>query len=331
MADDEHLLDLLARALDPGDPQPPPERVAALRIRAAASGPQPTGPASEVPRTAEPAPAEPVPLRPSPVARPAPSFWLRRGRWVAASVAAAAVILAAVALPVLLHDRTPQTSVASGNVSDARQAVARLRAALLTRDPVTIAKADAELLRQTRSLPAPERRMIADDAVAAHVDAIEFLHEHPAPEAVSEVPQETVPLAENPPGPVPPAGELPSTVPDSGPVEPTTTLPTPVPAVTPPEARTVAITAVTATVDGTFAVEFAVSGFVPDASGTPGTYAIRFSFDDDKSPTVWDGPSPWGFPSVDAVRYHEVCARVVDAAGVEDPASGGCHEILPED
>jgi hypothetical protein len=43
---------------------------------------------------------------------------------------------------------------------------------------------------------------------------------------------------------------------------------------------------------------------------------------------MWDGPSPWTFPDSAAIRFHRVCARVVDAAGVEDPASGGCRDIL---
>ncbi len=90
----------------------------------------------------------------------------------------------------------------------------------------------------------------------------------------------------------------------------------------------VAILDVVARLDGTFAVDFAVSGFTPDASGAAGTHSVRFSFDDGQAPTTWDGRSPWSFPVTAGLTYRQVCARVADAAGVEDPATGGCHDIV---
>jgi hypothetical protein len=43
---------------------------------------------------------------------------------------------------------------------------------------------------------------------------------------------------------------------------------------------------------------------------------------------TWTKSDPWRFPGEHAVTYRQVCARVVDWNGVEDPASGGCRNIL---
>jgi len=95
-----------------------------------------------------------------------------------------------------------------------------------------------------------------------------------------------------------------------------------------PGAPGVAILGVVARLDGTFDVDFAVSGFTPDASGAQGTHSVRFSFDDGQSATTWDGPSPWTFPVAAGLTYRQVCAHVADAAGVEDLSTGGCRDIV---
>jgi hypothetical protein len=107
---------------------------------------------------------------------------------------------------------------------------------------------------------------------------------------------------------------------------PPTTQPEVVP--TPPQAaRRVEIGAVTADLEGNLLVEFTASGFTPDPSRAPGTYAVRFSFDDGQSPTVWGGSSPWVFPVGDGLVHRQVCAEVVDHTGAAEPSSRSCRAI----
>jgi hypothetical protein len=327
MADDERLLELLARALDPGDAEPPADRVAALRIQAAARRqPEPVAPAPPAgpAATAPPPPPAPIPLRP-PAPAPVPTSLRRRAGWIGAglAVAAAAVVVALVAGPALLRGRGDETSVASGPASTTRDAVTRLRAALVSRDPVSVARADAELVRLARQLPPEERAAVEAVAVQAHVEAIQFLREHRTPDVLAAVP----PGSEQLP---PTTGDapVPTTVPGGEPAVPTTTGTPPVPTTVVVPDLSVTISSVTPTIDGTFAVHFTVSGFTPDASRRPGSHAVRFFFDDGQKPQVWDGPSPWTFATETAIRFHQVCAVVVDARGSEEPGSGTCVPIL---
>jgi hypothetical protein len=326
MADDERLLELLGRALDPGEVQPPADRVAALRIQAAARREQ------ESPTSADgPAPsAPPPPPAPVPLHRPTPAptaLRSHRAGWLGAgiAVAAAAVVVALVAAPALLGGRGDETTVASGPASTTRDAVTRLRAALVSRDPVSVARADADLVRIARQLPPEERAGVEAMAVQARVEAIQFLREHRTPDVLAAVPpgpgtEPLPPTPEDVPGP--------TTVPGGEPAVPTTIGTPPVPTTVVVPDRSVAITSVTPTIDGTFAVHFTVSGFTPDASRRPGSHAVRFSFDDGQKPRVWDGPSPWTFATETAIRFHQVCAVVVDARGTEEPGSGTCVPIL---
>ena len=329
MADDERLLELLARALDPGDVQPPVDRIAALRIQAAARQERESAAPAAASRpapSAPPPPPAPVPLhRPAPA--PAPTaLRSHRAGWLAAgiAVAAAAVVVALVAGPALLQGRGDETSVASGPASSTRDAVARLRAALVSRDPVSVARADADLVRVARQLAPEDRADVEALAVQAHLEAVQFLRAYPTPEVLAEVPPP--PEAGQPPpgGAGDPTVSGPTSVPADDPSVPTTIAPPPVPTTVVAPDRSVTITGVTPAIDGTFAVHFTVSGFTPDRSGRPGSHAVRFSFDDGQEPEVWAGPSPWTFTTETAILHHQVCAVVVDRREVEEPGSGNC-------
>ena len=337
MADDE-LLELLGRALAPGDVKPPADRVAALRIQAAArqerepvAPASPAGPPADTATRPPPPPPAPIPLhRPSPAPAPA-GLRSRRAAWLTAGVgvAAAAIVVALVAVPALLRDDGGEkTSVASGPASTTRDAVTRLRAALVSRDPLTVARADADLVRLARQLPAQERAAVETEANQLHVEAIQFLRAHPTPEVLAAVPPGPGVVQPPPTGAGDPALPVPTTGATADPPVPTTTAPPAVPTTAVAPDMSVAITAVTPTIDGTVAVHFTVSGFTPDRSRRPGSHAVRFSFDDGQKPQVWDGPSPWTFPTDNAIRFQQVCAVVVDGRGVEQPGSGTCVDIL---
>jgi hypothetical protein len=355
VADDDRLLELLGRALAPPPAEPPPERVAAFRALIAQGRPEAEEtdsaaspgteeseqdvdvgqlppivegrPARAASRPAASAPT-PSPAPPAPPPPAVPELARRRTRrvgWLAAgaSVAAAAVVLAVLAVPNLVTDRSrPETSVET-----ARAAVARLRTALALGDPIAVAEADAELVRVAGQLPRDEQRQVRNDTVAAHVEAIEFLRENrpppsPAPPPGGQVAAPTAPVVPDP-AQVPTTTVAPAGDPATSPPPPPD--PTPAP---PPPARSVTIIVVSPQVDGTFEVVFATAGFTPEPGRKPGTYAIRFSFDNGQSPTTWTKSEPWRFPGEHAVTYRQVCAHVVDAHGAEDPASGGCRSIL---
>ncbi len=237
------------------------------------------------------------------------------------SVAAAAVVIAMLVLPTLVDSRHDTTSSTTGTPPS----VARLRVALSSGNPLAVARADADLLREAKTIAGPEQ----DGAVAAHVEAIQFLRAHPSAAAAAALPRPaTVPPARDP---APPSTTI---APGRDPVPGPETLPpgvsplVPVPTTLADGPPSVAIVDVVARLDGTFHVDFTVSGFAPDASGAPGTRSLRFSFDDGQSPTTWDGPSPWSFPLGAGVTYRRVCVHVADSAGVEDLSTGGCHNIV---
>lgn len=314
MADDERLLELLEQALAPersldsdtGPVEPAPERVAAVRLLVELDAPSPRSSKTQRPQ-------------------PRPPDRVHRAAWLAAgvSVAAAAVVIAMLVLPTVFGGRQRHGTTSANGPAPAT-AVVLLRAALMSGNPVTVARADSNLLREERTIAAPER----DDAVAAHVEAIQFLRDHPSADAAAAL---------SPPSTLAPAREprptstaiAPLGYPDRG-----ATAPEPVPTTVAPPPTVVdglpevAIQAVVVRLDGTFDVEFSASGFTPDAGGGPGTHAVRFSFDEGQSPTIWAGSSPWSFSLVEGVTYHRVCAHVADAAGVEDLSTGGCRDIV---
>ena len=357
MADDDRLLEILGRALAPPPAEPPPERVAAFRALIAQGRPEEADEADSVtspdiegtegsgevrqlppivdvrpaappprPAASAPAPTTPPPLPPTPSPPAVPELARHRARrvgWLAAgaSVAAAAVVLAVLAVPNLIADRSrPET------VETARAAVARLRTALALGDPIAVAEADAELVRVAGQLPHDEQQQVRNATVAAHVEAIEFLRENRPPPSPASPPGGQV-AAPAPPVAPPPEQAPTTTVAPAG--DPGTPPPPPDPAsVPPPPARSVTIIVVSPQVDGTFEVVFATSGFTPEPGKKPGTYAVRFSFDDGQSPTTWTKSEAWRFPGEHAVTYRQVCAHVVDVNGVADPATGGCRSIL---
>jgi hypothetical protein len=250
-----------------------------------------------------------------------------RAGWVAAgvSVAAAAVVIAVLAVPTLVSSGRSANRDTASSHGGTSQAVQLLRVALVSKDVVAVARADANLLREAKSIAPPQR----DDAVAAHVEAIQFLRDHPSADAAAEL------AAPPPAAPTSEASAAPTTVVPAPHPGPTGHTPPPTVTPSPPEPTTVAdvapdvtIDAVVASLDGTFQVDFTVAGFTPDASGAPGTHSVRFSFDDGQAPTSWDGPSPWSFPVSAGLTYRQVCAHVADASGVEDPSTGGCHDIV---
>lgn len=291
MVDDDRLLDALGRALVPPE-EPPPGRLSAflhsIGRERLASGVTP-------PRLG----------------------WLAAG----ASVVAAMAVVVVLALPGFL---SPQGSSPANVAASTREAVARLRTALAGGDPIAVAEADANLLRVAGRLPAREAEQVRSEAVAAHTEAIVFLRDNPAPPGSDARPSdgETSVAAPAVPGPATAGVDAPAPVAAS----PPTTQPEV--ASTPPEAaRRVEIGAVTADLDGNLRVEFTASGFTPDPSRAPGTYAVRFSFDDGRSPTVWAGSSPWVFPVGDGLLYRQVCAEVVDHTGAAVPSSRSCRPI----
>jgi hypothetical protein len=122
---------------------------------------------------------------------------------------------------------------------------------------------------------------------------------------------------------------LPDVAPTSIPVvvppgdqEPTTTV------VGLPSVPSVKITGIDPRLDGDFDVNFTITGFTPDASGAPGTYTLRFSYDGGADATTYTGESPWNLPLVKAIAYRQVCADVVDAAGAVVENSGTCTNII---
>ena len=298
MVDDERLLTLLGGALAPEQASPPAERIAALRRLA-----ESRSPAASVTPTLVPA------------SLPA-SAGRRRAAWWASGVAAVAALLVAVLVLPGVVDRG-RAPLASSRPTDA---VARVRAALVSQDPIEVARADADLMRQAPELSGEDQ----EEAVAAHVAAVQFLRDHDAPPPEEALEQS--PASDTDPGTG--TAAAPGETPAPGPVEGDPASGEVEAAPPPPSPRSVTIRGVIPLLDGTFQVDYAVTGFTPDSSALPGTWSVRFTFDDGQSPTIWAGPSPWSFPGAAALTYRQVCAHVVDAAGIEDPASGECKPIL---
>ena len=291
MVDDDRLLDALGRALVPPE-EPPPGRLNAF-LRSIGR--------------------ERLPSRVAP-----PRLgWLAAG----ASVVAAMAVVLVLALPAVL---SPQGSSPANVAASTREAVARLRTALAGGDPIAVAEADANLLRVAGRLPVREAEQVRSEAVAAHTEAIVFLRDNPAPPGSDPRPREGETHVAAPAAPRPTTARV--DAPTAVAASPPTTQPEVVP--TPPQAtRRVEIGAVTADLDGNLRIQFTASGFTPDPSRAPGTYAVRFSFDDGLSPTVWGGSSPWVFPVGDGLLHRQVCAEVVDHTGAAEPSSRSCRPI----
>lgn len=293
MVDDDRILDALGRALVP-PAEPPPGRITAFL---AGIGRQ----------------------RSQSRATPPNLGWLAAG----ASVVAALAVLLLLALPTVL---SPRASTPAESASSTRAAVARLRTALAGGDPIAVAEADADLLRIAGRLPVREAEQVRSDAVSAHTDAVVFLRDNRVPIEFMPRPADAgTSVAAPAPGP----RQTPAADGAAAPAvtSPPTTQPVVVPTTLAPVDRRVGIDAVTAELDGSFRVDFSTTGFAPDPSRAPGTYAVRFSFDAGQSPSIWGGSSPWVFPLGDGLRYRQVCAEVVDHTGAADPSSGDCHLI----
>jgi len=272
---------------------------------------------------------------------PAPRWaWAdRRLSMVFSGVAATALlVIAIVAALQIVPGSSPARSEA---LLQAQNAAYRVQVALDSKDPAQVAKADAELLRSAETVPGPERDEALRIAVPVHIQAVAFLRDHASPEVLADVPGAVSSVGNEPtlvqPDASPPTpldsllaptgpGGTPTSI---GPIElpplpdaPTTTAPGG--SVTP----SVTITGTRPRLDGNFEVQFSVSGFTPDASGAPGTYAIRFSYDGGADATTFTGDSPWSLPLVQAILHRQVCADVVDATGVVLPDSGNCTNII---
>ena len=232
--------------------------------------------------------------------------------WLAAgiSVVAAMTVLLVLALP---------TVVSPKGSSQAEAAVARLRTALAGGDPIAVAEADAALLRVASRLADREAEQVRGEALSAHTRAVVFLRDNPSPIELAPRPVEGATAAAAP-GPAPGPAPTVAAGPEPG-ITPTTT------AILTPVGRRVDIVAVTADLDGSFRVDFTTTGFMPAPGRAPGTYAVRFSFDDGRAPSTWTSSSPWVFPLNDGLLYRRVCAEVVDHNGVAVPSSGNCRPI----
>lgn len=319
MADDQRLLELLGDALIGRPAEPSPVRVAAVRRLAAARGAQPTVVPPQAACGIVDIPTQPPKQRVPPTIPPRRPLW----GWLASGVAVVAAVLV-IAFLTVPASRGGRGGSGHSWAAGPEGPVGRLRGALRSQNAVAVAVADTDLLRQAGTLDDSERT----GAVAAHVAAVQFLRDHPSPDALAQVASPAPGASREEPTPAPRTDtSVPAQVQDTiAPAGEASTAPR-VPTTVGPGARSVTILDVVALLDGTFQLDFSVAGFVPDASGLPGTHAVRFSFDGGESPTTWAGPSPWSFPVSAGVAFHQVCAHVVDAAGVEDVAGGGCHDI----
>lgn len=363
----DELLGRLGRALRADAVQPPADRVETLRrlvatMPPAGEDPQPGSPtlngaatangAATLDPVAGSAPYWPVvdqstmadggPARPvEPLDRARPRRGLRVGlpRLLSGALAAAAVLVlvamvVAQDLPRPLREAAHSVGlpVDSQQLVVARRAADELELALARRNAAQVAEADASMLQSTNKLQGDELNEVRPRAVRLHVAAITFLRDNPSPEALSDLPSsaDQPPVSGSSPEVAAPGLEAPSAGATSPPGSPSTgggTQPATPMAPNPvtPEPPTVTIVGVSPRLDATFQVEFEVSGF---ALGPGQPYAVRFSFDEGREPTTVSGASPWRFPLLNAIRFHQVCAQVVDAAGVGYPASGSCLGIL---
>lgn len=337
MTDDTELLDQLEKALRPGPVEPPPARVQGIRALVNRHRPM----LRAVPGGDERPSGWAAPTPPHPGAVPAPRWgWAdRRLTMVFSGVAAAALLV--IALVAALQTVPGSSPDRSNALLRAQNAAFKVRVALERKDPAQVAKADADLLRTATTVPGEDADEAQRIAVPVHVQAIAFLRDHASPQVLSDVPG-AVPSGG---GPAVPAGGPPDAALLPLPSIPGITVPAGVPtsvgpvAVPPvdaptttigsgPVAPTVTITGIKPRLDGNFEVNFTVAGFAPDASGAPGTYAVRFSYDGGADATTYTGDSPWNLPLVKAILHRQVCADVVDANGDVVPGSGTCTNII---
>lgn len=344
-AGDEPLVDDVSRALRVGPVEPPPDRIRALRdLVGTSAAVSPNG--ADDGRTEAPVP--PVGARPPHDGPSSEVADLERARaqrdaggrlsrmvstvFAAAAVAVLVAMLVVHQLPGALRDVAHDVGlpVDSTELVTATRDIDRLELALARRDAREVAEADAAMLRSTNKLEGKELEQLQERAVRLHVEALAFLRDHPAPEAIPELASPVDPATGEalPPGqglPPPPGSPEPGpAVPDAPPSD-STAQPPPVPTTVVPQPLRVRILSVTPRLDASFHVDFEVSGF---ALGPGQPYTVQFFFDSEQEVTTYTGPSPWTFPVVSAVKYHTVCAQVADASGARDPASGDCKPIL---
>lgn len=152
MPSDEQMTRLLARAFDPGDPQPPGERVAALRAHVLAA--------------------------PTPRKRP---MALRRA-------AVGFAVLAALGGGVIIGHELPRPlrdaaravgipGVESSALVDAREELHRLGQALAQKNWPKAAEADRRMLRLVKELDDEEQAKIVPEAHEIHVHTIDVLRD----------------------------------------------------------------------------------------------------------------------------------------------------------
>lgn len=343
MAEDRELLDQLEKALRAGAVEPSHARVQAVRrlvarhrpsLRAVSSSYNPSSAAGA-------ANVPPPPRPPTATAPPSPRWaWADRRLTMAFSGVAAAALLV-LATVAALQSVPGSSANHSSALLRAQSAAYRVQVALDHKDPGQVAKADADLLRTAESVGGDERAEAQRIAVPVHVQAIAFLRDHASPEVLSDVPgarpagaspnsaassDVSVPsLTSLPTVTVP--GVLPTSIPVTLPRvigAPTTTAPVGPAAVVP----SVKISGINPKLDGSFEVNFVVSGFTPDAGGAPGTFAVRFSYDNGAEPTTYAGDSPWSLPLLKAILHRQLCVEVVDATGAPLPGSGNCTNII---
>ncbi|HUQ63608.1 MAG TPA: hypothetical protein VM121_07635 [Acidimicrobiales bacterium] len=339
MADDTELLEQLAKALRAGAVEPPPAHVQAVRRLVDHQRPVLRSVSTNVGHPGTVRPSSTVRHSYEPLPTPRWAWADRRLTMVFSGVAATALL--AIAIVAALHIVPGSSPARSEALLHAQNAAYRVQVALDSKNPAEVAKADAELLRTAETVRGPERDEVQRIAVPLHVQAIAFLRDHASAEVLADVPgavssggseASSAPPDPNPPSPL---DSLPTliapdgTVTPIGPIElppvvegPTTTA---AGATVTPSVR---ITAIRPRLNGNFEVQFAVSGFTPDASGAPDTYTVRFSYDGGADATTYTGDSPWSLPLFEAILHRQVCAEVVDAAGAVVPDSGNCTNII---
>lgn len=329
MVDDSELLDQLAKALRAGPVEPPAARVHGVRRLVTRPRPQlrsiPGGPQSTPPGV--------------PLPEPAPRWaWADRRVTMAFSgvAAVALLVIAGIAALQIVAGAPADHSIALLRAQDAAY---RVQLAIDRKDAGQVAKADADLLRTAETVSGKDREEAQRITAPVHVQAVAFLRDHASPQVLSDVPGAV--SSAGPPGPAlspdvssPTPTTLPSlTVPGGA---PTSLGPAVVPPVDGPTTTrgalpvrpSVKISRIDPRLDGDFDVNFTVAGFTPDASGAPGTYTVRFSYDGGADATTYAGKSPWVLPLVKAILHRQVCVEVRDATGAVVPGSGTCTNII---
>jgi hypothetical protein len=335
---DGALVDDVARALRVGAVEPPQQRVETLRDLVGAGVAAGNGSRDGVDhRGADGEPTAGVAdLGRARARRQAAGRFSRMisGLGAAAAVALVVAMVAVNQLPGALREVAHDVGlpVDSPEMAAATRDIDRLELALARRDAREVAEADGAMLRSTNKLKGEDLRDLQERAVRLHVEAVAFLRDNPAPaDALSDLPLPSDPAtgAAAPPGqaapPPPGSAETPGPGPAPAPPGSTSIRPPTVATTVPPQPLKVKILSITPRLDASFAVNFEVSGFTL-GPGQP--HNVQFYFDADQEITTYSGPSPWKFPLLNAVKYHTVCAQVIDAAGGRVPDSGECKPIL---